>query len=247
MSNLDEYRKSKKEMMEAQKQKYGISDIDLTKIDVHIPTSNGLKKTIENCWYHYKWPILIILLLAIFIFGFIYSILNKPVYDASLSIISKTDYFYAHDDMSQVFSQYLTDYSNDGKINLNLQTFFIDPLGNNNINPSVLMANSAKLMGTINTASSFLYILDEESYNFLVKQGVVFLDISDITNNKYSGQKYYLNDTNIIKNNNLSFLSDKFFCILDLNSYDTYSNDIKKIELFDNETNFFYNIIYNKQ
>lgn len=123
-------------------------------------------KKFENLWYHSKWAIIIIFLLAVCMAFLITQCVFKPKYDATVVVFT---YSLTGDSnckrMGEYLKPYCKDTNNDGKININVVNCSLEQSQGNSNQSFTARSKASTLIAS--EASALLFITDDESYKYL--------------------------------------------------------------------------------
>ncbi|MDR1564956.1 MAG: hypothetical protein LBS74_08375 [Oscillospiraceae bacterium] len=122
----------------------------------------GFLPWLSNLWYHYKWQIL--LCSAALIVGIICisSFFTQKSFDYNVAYIgSDTLADTQIEAFSKALAVYGEDIDKDGKVKINLQSYFIQGDG---IAQSIAMADQMLVQNDVDSGSSVIFILNKASY-----------------------------------------------------------------------------------
>lgn len=121
---------------------------------------------IKNIWYHDKWAIIIVSLLAVCIAVFVAQCATKTQYDATVVVFTYTITGDNNcDKMGEYLKPYCKDINGDGEININVINCSIEESqGNSNANYTTRTKASTIIASE---ASALLFITDDGSYEYL--------------------------------------------------------------------------------
>ena len=235
MSDLDEYKKERQELVEARrlKNKQAPTGIFPEKGEEPIvPKTFGEKW--KNFWYHYKFHMLALALVLVIVVVFLWQVVFPTRYDASMTIVSSSSFEGSYDVVSPGLLPLLADQNGDDKILLDYATFQLAVKDERSeMTPQTLEMTRSKLLGRVSTWECFLFLMDETGYEQLTSVGAVFMDLSEAfpDNDRIRGDKYDLGGSELAKLMNLdNMLEDKFLCFIDYNDFDEKSQQKKKIK-----------------
>ena len=199
----------------------------------------------DNFWYHYKFHMLAAAFVVVLILSLIVSLVSRVKFDSTLTILCEYDFQTSYDNFNMNIDEVLPDYNEDGQSSLGINSILIADETNPDVSHSgeILMASQARIMGTLTDGESFLYMLDDNSYEQLQELGTVFLDLNKLgTSPNIINDKYYLKNTEISKLWEVeSITTDMFLCILDYSNIDKL-NKLEKL-FYNNNLDFMKNII----
>jgi len=219
------------------------------------------KKKIENYWYHYKWPTIIIAFFVIVIAISITQCSTKTdddctvLYGGPVSISTNSSI-----EISGIFSQLLKeDINNDGSKVVSLNAFLLmtdkqydDYYEKNGVvlgmNEKTLSDNHQAFSQQVFAGESVILLLDPNWYNDLKEAGglATFKDAigytPDIAIDDYS---IYLKDTKFAKYfNQLSvFPEDTILCVRNISTATSFLNQSKQEEKYKKQISYLKNIL----
>jgi|GEM_PF-174277 len=128
----------------------------------------------KNWWYYHKFIILGIVIAALAVFSFIYSIVSqvKPDYQiAFLTSYSLPDELM--DEMEGYIAEYCDDRNDDGQVVVTLNTYVLgNPSSSSSEDATALQASVARFTADCTTAESIIFIHDEDSFNYISQMGM---------------------------------------------------------------------------
>ena len=151
------------------------------------------KLTLSDLWYYGKFPLVMILIVAVIMAVGITQCSTRTEYDMTIVLYFKHYVSSAMiENVATVAEQYAEDTNGDGKVNVLVMDCAI-PDEERLLDTG--RAKSSRLMGQFASASSIVYIVDQEALSELDEvAGGVFVDDS-LELPQYDGKAYSLNDT----------------------------------------------------
>ncbi|WMJ23560.1 hypothetical protein RBG61_02485 [Paludicola sp. MB14-C6] len=240
-SQYEKDKLAKKEAAMVMKQKAAQTPQVIEKDEVMKPKT--FKEKWQNYWYHYKIQTLLGALAVIMIVSLLWTQFTRPTFDASYTIVTESTYDGAQSYMEEILSSFVLDNDKNGKKQINVEAIMIGAGNNGNTSTEVLQMNRTKLIGKISKNDSFLYMVDSACYKDMKDFGVVFQDLSKLSDNKrVDGDKYSLKDSKFaIKMGMSKMFDDMYLCLIDFNQFgekekgknsikNAYQNDKKLLE-----------------
>ena len=152
-------------------------------------------KWLDNYWYHYKWPTIIVSFLVLIGTISMVQIFNRDQYDAYVmyvgdATIPDTQYY----DIMQSLKAVSSDYDGDKEHNINFAktTFITDP--ENNM-ASTVNASAVQYLSNLVVQPYYIYLMDVEVYK-LYKDSGVFVPISEL--GTQIPEDWYYDDTAVL-------------------------------------------------
>ena len=149
-------------------------------------------KWLDNYWYHYKWPTIIVAFFLIIGTISIVQLANKETYDAYVMYVGgeeipDTKYY----DILQSLKAVSSDYDEDKKhtINFGKLAFVSDP--ENNM-ASTINSPTVQFLSNLVVQPYYIYLMDVEVYKLYQDSGV-FVPISELFNDV--PEEWYYDDT----------------------------------------------------
>lgn len=129
----------------------------------------------KNWWHYHKFIVLGIIVAALLVFSFVYSIVTqvKPDYQiAFLTSYSLPDELM--DEMEGYIAEYCDDRNGDGQVVVSINTYVLgNPSGGNSSeDATALQAAVARFTADCTTAESIIFIHDEDSFNYILQMGM---------------------------------------------------------------------------
>ncbi|MEG0571167.1 MAG: hypothetical protein RR497_05940 [Oscillospiraceae bacterium] len=190
---------------------------DVIKPEVSL-TPETFKEKRLNFWYHYKWATLALVLAVALIIVFIVSMVNKVEYDTTFTAISVLPLSMAQSTFERVLSPLTVDANGDKK----QMACFVDvPLENTKEqqfqDPNALLSAKTKLAAMLSDKEAFIFLLDEQGYDFICATGIKWLDLETIAQSEnIDGNKYMLKGSALAKElDGEEILEDSFICVMD--------------------------------
>jgi hypothetical protein len=151
-------------------------------------------KWLDNYWYHYKWPTIVVSFFLIIGTISLVQVFNRESYDAYVmyvgdAAIPDTQYHDIIQSLKSVSSDY--DENKEHSINFAKTTFITDP--ENNM-ASTVNASAMQYLSNLVVQPYYIYLMDETVYK-LYKDSGVFVPISEIV--KDVPEEWYYDDTAI--------------------------------------------------
>lgn len=233
MSELNNRKKELQELIEARRRKSespetgGVTG-ELVKEEQLVPTT--FAKKLENFWYHYKFVLLAVVLIAALVISLLVSVLFPERFDATITIASSFRFEGLQADIAGRMEKLVDDVDGNGEKNVEVATFWIaeDPEAIN-ADLELQAATLQKLAVWPTSNDHFLYLLDNNSYQYLTQLGLEFMDLTGrLDKGDIRGDKLYFADTELEEEFYLNGDTDSdyqmFFCFVD---YETFHEDIR--------------------
>lgn len=136
-------------------------------------------KWLDNYWYHYKWPTIIVSFFLIIGIISMVQVFNKETYDAYVMYVGDegvpdTQYYDILQSLKSVSSDY--DGNKEHNINFSKTAFITDP---ENPMASTVNASAIQYLSNLVAQPYYIYLMDETVYK-LYKDSGVFVPISEI-------------------------------------------------------------------
>lgn len=189
----------------------------------------------KNFWYHYKVLVIAITFVVICAISLLWNVIFTEKFDATMIVVSQKSFEGGATIIKDNLDKFLPDYDHNGKIKSSIISIQLEGDKASNLPPQMLQMNQSKLLGLIAKGDTFLYILDQSSYDQMKSIGVKFKDLSTLTtsegiNNDNFKDKYNLRDTKLSEKLGLSgVLNDMFICLIDFDSYDEKAKTKEKL------------------
>lgn len=121
---------------------------------------------IKNIWYHDKWAIIVVMIIAVCISLFVAQCATKTKYDATVVVFTYTITGNVNcDKMGEYLKPYCKDINADGEVNINVINCSIEESqGNSDYSYTTRTKLSTLISGE---ASALLFITDDKSYKYL--------------------------------------------------------------------------------
>ncbi|MEG2814501.1 MAG: hypothetical protein RSA79_07850, partial [Oscillospiraceae bacterium] len=182
-----------------------------------VPTT--FKQKFCNVWYHYRLHILIVLVLVVSACIVCSTAFRSKRIDASLTVVSNQSLVGSNDLFYEALKPLILNQEKKPKINLSIIQIPHDAEQQALVNPQQAQMNRAKLMGTLTSKDSCLYMLDQDNYNDIIETGLSFLNLEEFVgkeNKHVKGDKYYIEDTAFAEQLQLDSTTTKgmFLCIV---------------------------------
>lgn len=174
MSELNEYKKERQELIEARKFKTHVTGFEKGTPEVQNPMNLGEK--LENFWYHYKYLVLSVAFILIVVMIVAWQFLSQPKYDISLTLVSKNSFEGGAELFEQKLAELGTDQNGDGKVLTDYAAFQLAVNQNTEMTPQMLEMTRATLLSRSSRGDLFLYLLDDTGYQQLTEVGWKFMD-----------------------------------------------------------------------
>ncbi len=204
----DEQARLLQEKRELLKLKQGIvEDSDIIEVDKpqEVIELHGMAK-VENFFYHYKWYVIVIALVSLFVGYMIYDTVTKEKYDLYVLAVSTTNasgIYVKSFDLEEALEQYCPDFDGNGYVHVAVNAI---NLSTENGVSQYTDADSYKFSSEVITGDAQLYLADEGILDVIAEMAndeelQYFIDISD----KYpdaqlhDGVGLQLNSTNFIE------------------------------------------------
>ncbi len=182
----DEQERLLREKRELLKLKQGIvEDSEIIEVDVpqEIPELHGMKK-VENFFYHYKWPVIVGTIVALFVGYMIYDTVTKEkndLYVLAVSTTNKSGIYVKQFDIEEALERYCPDFDGNGYVHVGVN--FINLSTENGVN-QYTDADSYKFSSEVITGDSQLYLTDEGIVEVIANMAnddelQFFLDLSE--------------------------------------------------------------------
>lgn len=239
MSEFDQMKKEKQALIEARKLKQSTPDggAGLLKVEGQaaiVPIT--FKQKWDNYWYHYKGRTFGVALLTILVVVFALEMIFKTVHDGKITIVAQYPLDAFSKNISSVLSkpEILTDITENEKLELDLAIMQIDQEGKYGSGPEVMQANVVKLSASVSSLDSFIFVLDQPSYDYLLGMEMTFMDLSDKVDKSHlenGKDKYSLKGTKIAEELDLGEIVDGLFiCFFDYNSLSEKRQENKNVK-----------------
>lgn len=228
--NLDDYKKQRQELIDSRRLKtidaeYGGAGM-IENNDEHLKPKTFWQK-LANCWYHYKWHILITMLAVILAGVTVYQIASKPRYDTKIYIVTESVYDGTDSPMEELFNGKF-----DNKYKFGADTIQVDFSGQYGMTPQELDANYTKLLSDAVGTEGHIFILDQANYDLLIELGIKFDDLSEYISKEYlvDNDKLLLGNTSLSKDLDMGMLFDKLYmCLIDIDEFDDNAQKNEKV------------------
>lgn len=232
-SEYEKDRQAKLEALKVYKQK--TENIVPEKEKTEIIKPKTFKEKWENYWYHNKIPTFIGAIAVIFVVTLLWNMLSKPSFDATFTIVTESAYDGSESFVENKLLPFIDDVDGNGKKKILVESYYII-VGKSGAAAETVQMNRAKLIAKLNKNDAFLYMVDGVTYQDMKDLGVVFKDLTDISDsNRVDGDRYSLKDTNFAKALQLSDSSDEMYlCLID---YDGFAQKDKESikEIYNND------------
>lgn len=245
MSEYDNYKKDRQKLIEATKVRMSTPDggAGVTK-EEYVPIKPvTFKQKWDNYWYHYKWLTFGLAFAFILVFMFVWQMIFKTVYDAKLTIVTQYPFDYEIESYNEKFKDFATDFTQNDKIELDIQSLQQDYKGEGTVTPEIVQANFVKLSTGISELDGFIYLLDEPGYDKFKDMEIEFMDLSDMADasNLDKPDRYRINDTKLADKLELNDgLEDLYLCFIDFDSISQKQQNKKRIKTnYERDTLFF--------
>lgn len=236
MADIDRSKRELQELIESRKLKQSTADggAGLGEPLLGEPVfPRTFKEKWANYWYHYKLLTFGIAFAAIITISFVGSIIFKTKYDAYLTIAS----LYPYDTLVQTIVKEITPFTTEAtgndKIDIAVFPIQIDFEGKYGGTPELMQANVAKLMGQVSTMESFIYLLDDTAYEYILEMGLPFLDLSGTVSPDRLSQDnklYSIKDSALTAELDMGTMFDELnLCIVDFDQLGESQKKNKKI------------------
>ena len=149
-------------------------------------------KWLDNYWYHYKWPTIIVSFFVIIGIISMVQIFNRENYDAYVmyvgdAAIPDTQYHDILNSLKDVSSDY--DGDKEHNINFSKTAFITDP---ENDMASTVNASAMQYLSNLVVQPYYIYLMDETVYK-LYKDSDIFVPISEVVSDV--PEDWYYDDT----------------------------------------------------
>ncbi|MDR0903711.1 MAG: hypothetical protein LBM59_03685 [Ruminococcus sp.] len=174
----EEYaKKLEDERRELLKIKAGIAPDDEMREEKTEKPAMPLSKRIGNFWYHYKFPVIVSILIAIALVYFILELIFKVNPDVKIMYIAP-DYEMTvrYEDVADALVPYCPDFNGDGKIYI--EVAYVPARVDESADPEYVQAMSAKLFVEFQNPDTIIILTDEETLTALDLTEKVFDDPS---------------------------------------------------------------------
>lgn len=235
MSEYEEYKKDRQKLIESRKIKMSTPDggAGVSHVDYQPLKPTTFKGKWQNYWYHYKWATFGTAFAAILVVTFVWQIVTRPVYDATMVLVSE----FPFDSMTESFkanlSELATDYTENEKIEIDIMSIQQDFSGENSLSPEMTQAGFVKLSAGLSTLDSFIYLVDEVSYDSLKEMELNFMDLSDLASPESLDKpdRYSLKDSKLAELLEApEILGDMYLCFVDYHALDEKRQEKKTIK-----------------
>ncbi len=152
------------------------------------------REWLENIWYHYKWVIIVGVLLIVFVSVSLYQCGTNGEPDVNILHVGP---FYispeAADEMEITMSKLAGDYNEDGKFNLDVLDITINKFGNESAgvdvtNYDIQQSGYTRFQTEIRAGDAVIYLLDEEYFKMCVAEGLL-VPLEDVVDDAYLPEK----------------------------------------------------------
>lgn len=183
--------KLRREKIAMMKQKQGIDseeDDELIEEEEEAPVQMSFPKKVENFWYHYKWVLIVSVIVIGFAVYMIVDLATKEIPDMIIACTVDNGLVYRGEALEKYFEEYCEDINGDGKVVVSV-TFA--PM-NQDANINDIETNSTKLFAELSNANCVLILTDDASCYSL--ENVTTEDLSAISDSDMiDGKKLKMN------------------------------------------------------
>ncbi len=208
-------------------------------LDRKVEKPTTFKGKWDNFWYHYKLTVLLVVAVVGLSVWVIHDVVTKKEYDLTVMIISSEGYTTPQteiDEFENSMKELTIDANSDGKVEFLLSDIRIGE----DMDTMVIQAGMAKYTASISSVEDIIYIVNDDVYNMLKEQGVIFEDLTKYsTNSSVQGDKYLLKDDERFKN--IVGYEDMYLVVRDVNAISDV--DKKVLKKYDNAIEFVKKII----
>lgn len=160
----------------------------------------GVKEKLKNFWYHHKGAAIIVTAFIVIGGYFIYDIVTKPEYDATVVVATNGSMYLYQELLENYFAEYAEDYNNDGTLRIGAAVCALRPSDSAEAKNEYAMANRAKLTSMLASGEHILFLIDDVGYEHVTQsQEDAFIDLSE----KYPDNKNVKKDRFYIKGTKL--------------------------------------------
>jgi len=133
----------------------------------------------ENFWYYHKFHLLIGLVAAALIFGFVYELTTKEEPDYQIGVLTETRFSdEAAAVLEQKIARYGEDLNGDGRVIVRVNPYFIVMEEGKEVgDPSLQMASVAKFLSDLEMGDSIIFLTDETSFRAHQKTREMFSNL----------------------------------------------------------------------
>ena len=249
MSEYDSYKKDRQMLIEATKIKHsgpngGAGAVENNYQPLKPTTVRGKW---SNYWYHYKGLTFASVFGAILVITFVSQMIFKPVYDARVIVVSEMPYDSVVESFETNLSDLAVDYTGNEKIELDFMAIQQDYLGENGLSPEMVQAAFVKLSGSLSTLDSYIYLVDDASYEYLKEMDLLMMDLTGMVDADLLDKpdRYSLKDTKLGKKMGVpESLDSMYLCFIDYDSLDEKRQNKKDIKAnYERDIAFFTELI----
>lgn len=253
MSEYDEYKKDRQELIESRKVKMSTPDggAGMIKQDYVPLKPKTFKEKWINYWYHYKGLTFGSAFAAILVFMFVWQIATKTVYDGKMMIVSELPFETITEDLEKTLIDFTDDFTGNGKLDVSITPIQQDYSAEGTMQPEMVQANFVKLSAGISTLETFIYMVDDKSYHALKEMELQFMDLSDsleiqnLTGEPAYTDRYPLRGTKLAAELEIENVAeDMYLCFIDYESFDEKRQNKKEVKTnFSRDMQFFKSLV----
>ncbi|MFZ2538824.1 MAG: hypothetical protein WAX04_07970 [Oscillospiraceae bacterium] len=235
MSEYEKYKKDRQKLVEVAKVKMSTPDggAGAIKEDYQPLKPTTFQGKWQNYWYHYKWLTFGSIIATILIVMFAWQVIFKTVNDAQMTLVTEVPFDSMAGSFETKLSNIATDYTKNGKIDIDIIPIQQDITGKNLMSPEMAQANYVKLAAGLSTLDSFIYMVDESSYNYLKTLELSFMDLSELVDpgKLDKPDRYAIKGTNLAEKLDIGPLSDNMYlCFVNYGALDEKRQNKKNIK-----------------
>lgn len=140
------------------------------------------KKKWENYWYHYKILTFAVVVAIAIVSWFVHDMVTTEKYDLNLMVLAAGPYGEDYASLQQTLTPYMEDYDEDGNTDIYIENIELDREKMDEQDPQIVMAMTTKYTVALSSGENFMYLVDQQYYDFLKESEIKFVDLS-----QYSG------------------------------------------------------------
>lgn len=199
------------------------------------------KKKWENYWYHYRVLTFVLVIGTAIVAWFIHDMVTTEKYDLNLMIICAGPYEEEYTSLQETLTPYMKDYDEDGNVDIYIENIQLNREQIDQQDPQIVMAMTTKYTVSFTSGSNFIYLLDQQYYDFLIESGIELTDVSQLSDAVgVQGDRYALTD-----DVDFAGLSNKEDLYLVMRDFDNVPNNDKQkvIDCYNRELEVFKHIV----
>ena len=155
-------RQLQKEKVELMKLKSGVIDeSEVIKEEREVKRILTPKEKIANIWYHFKIPIIVIIVMAIAVGYIIYDSATREKPDIYILSTCNNGMDYRKSEVEAYFEKFCPDLNGDGEVHVQM----IDAPIDENTDYQVVMSNQAKVLTQLQSVDTIIVLTADDNYN----------------------------------------------------------------------------------